>query len=399
MATATPAIDRDAAIKRLMRFLSIEGITGQEAAIAADVRAALIEAGVAESAIRFDDANTRIPVPTQTGNLIVDLPGTRGGPRLLFMTHLDTVPLAAGARPVLKDDRIVPAGATALGGDNRTGVAALVTMVATLFKEKLPHPPMTLLFTVREESGLFGAKFLNPSDLKSPTMGFNVDGRMASEITIGAVGAERWEVEITGKASHAGVAPEKGISATAVMALALADAVRGGWFGKVVFGERQGTSNVGSVGDKEGRCAGQATNVVTDYLRLTGESRSHDPATAAMITAAFRRCFERAGREMRDDQGQPAGVKFESRLDYYPFRLPDDSPVVTHTLAALSAIGFTTRTKIGNGGLDANWIVRHGVPTVTIGAGQNEIHTTAEWVDLAEFERGCQAVLALATAS
>ena len=64
------------------------------------------------SAIRHDTANQRIPLPTQTGNLIVDIPGTRSGPRLLFMTHLDTVPLGAGAKPVRKDDRIVPAGPT-----------------------------------------------------------------------------------------------------------------------------------------------------------------------------------------------------------------------------------------------------------------------------------------------
>ena len=41
---------------------------------------------------------------------------------------------------------------------------------------------------------------------------------------IGAVGQENWEVEIKGRASHAGVAPEKGISATMVGAVALAEA-------------------------------------------------------------------------------------------------------------------------------------------------------------------------------
>jgi hypothetical protein len=57
----------------------------------------LKKVGVPASAIRFDKVNQRIPAPTQTGNLFVDLPGTRKGPRLLFITHLDTVPLCAGA--------------------------------------------------------------------------------------------------------------------------------------------------------------------------------------------------------------------------------------------------------------------------------------------------------------
>ena len=50
-------IDRDAAVQRLMRFLAVEGVTGQEGAIAREVTAALIEAGVPRSAIRHDTAN------------------------------------------------------------------------------------------------------------------------------------------------------------------------------------------------------------------------------------------------------------------------------------------------------------------------------------------------------
>ena len=95
-------VDNAQAVNRLMRFLAVEGVTGREAAIGKEVVAALKEVGVPAKAIRFDDAHKRIPVPCETGNLIVDLPG-RGrlgnGPRLLFMTHLDTVPLCAGAKP------------------------------------------------------------------------------------------------------------------------------------------------------------------------------------------------------------------------------------------------------------------------------------------------------------
>ncbi|HKB03203.1 MAG TPA: M20/M25/M40 family metallo-hydrolase, partial [Gemmataceae bacterium] len=238
-----------------MRFLAVEGVTGQEKNIAREIQAALKESGVSPRNIQLDDANTRISLPTQTGNLVAYLPGTLPGPRLLFMTHMDTVPLCAGAVPVRKGDRIVPKAATALGGDNRTGCAVLVHLAATLLKEKLPHPPITLLFTVREESGLFGARHLDPAILRGPAMAFNFDGRSASDITIGAVGADRWEVAIQGKASHAGVYPERGISASMVAALGMAEAFAGGWFGKVVNDGREGTSNVGSIGDGDGRSA------------------------------------------------------------------------------------------------------------------------------------------------
>jgi tripeptide aminopeptidase len=397
MPDADLTFDADQAVARLLRFLSVEGVTGREQAIGREVVRALIEAGIPRRAIQFDHANEQIPLPTETGNLIVTLPGTRPGPQRLFMTHLDTVPLCAGAVPVRKGNRIVAAGNTALGGDNRTGVACLVTMLATLLERQLPHGPMTVLFTVREESGLWGARYVDPADLGNPVEAYNVDGGSPAEITIGAVGAERWEVEINGKASHAGAHPEQGISATAVAALALAQAYNGGWFGKIVKDGSEGTSNVGSFGGHDGQSAGEATNVVTDYVHIRGEARSHDPRFVRAITSAYRDAFRAAADQVRNHQGRAAKVKFRTRLDYHPFRLKPDAPVVQRALAASKRAGMTAATRLTNGGLDANWLVRHGIPTITFGAGQRDVHTVEEYVDLADFTKGCRLALALAT--
>src|SRR3569833_1988067 len=196
-------LDVKAATDCLMRLLAGEGVTGREAAIGREITAVLRESGVPAKAIRFDDANSRIPLPTETGNLIVDLPGRgamRNQKRLLFMTHMDTVPLCAGAKPKLAGRRIVNAAKTALGGDNRCGCGILVTLAAELARQQLDHPPLTLLFCVREESGLWGARYVRNDELGSPVMAFNFDGGSASNVTIGAVGADRWQVEIFGRA-------------------------------------------------------------------------------------------------------------------------------------------------------------------------------------------------------
>jgi tripeptide aminopeptidase len=391
------SVDPEPAIARLMRFLSVEGITGQEQAIGREVVKALVEVGVPRQAIHFDKAHEVIPLPTQTGNLIVKLPGTRPGSRRLFMTHLDTVPLCAGAQPERRGKKIVPAGKTALGGDNRTGVGTLVTMLATLLERKLPHDPLTALFTVREESGLWGARHVNRSDLGDPIMGFNVDGSSPRTITLGAVGAERWQVAITGKASHAGVYPERGISATLVAALALADIYKKGWFGKIKKAGREGTSNIGSIGDADGKSAGVATNVVTDFALVHGEARSHDAKFVRAITAAYREAFETAALKVTDHAGKPARVHFESRLDYHPFCLKPESSVVQKAVTAAQALGWEPTLRSTNGGLDANWLVRHGVPTITFGAGQNNVHTLEEFVQLDDYLDGCRLALALAT--
>jgi tripeptide aminopeptidase len=397
MSSTNPPVDVKGAEEHLMRFLAVEGVTGEEAAIAAAVSDELKKVGVPASAIRFDTVNKRIPVPTQTGNLLVDLPGTRPGPRLLFATHLDTVPLCAGAKPKREGNRIVSDGTTALGGDNRTGCAVLVTLAETLLKHKLPHPPITLLFTVREESGLHGARELDPADLGGAKMCFNVDGKLAAELIFGAVGQENWEVEIRGKASHAGVAPEKGISAMLVASVALTEAHRGGWFGKVVKPNGHGTSNPGVFAGKGGKAAGDATNVVTDYVHIKGEARSPESAFAAAITEAYREAFAKAQAEVKDVEGATAEVKFDHKPAYPPFKLDESAPIMQRAKRAAESLGLKPIPLFSNGGLDANWFDKHGVPTVTIGAGQYEIHTVKEYVDLPEFANGCRLAVVLAT--
>ncbi|MDX2155106.1 MAG: M20/M25/M40 family metallo-hydrolase [Hyphomicrobiaceae bacterium] len=393
-------VDREAALGRIMRFLAVEGVTGSEAAIGREIVAALREAGIAQRAIRFDKAHKEIPLPTETGNLIVDLAGRgtlKSAPRLMFMTHMDTVPLCAGAKPVQKGRKIVNSANTALGGDNRTGCAVLVTMATELVQSKPDHPPLTLVFTVREESGLWGARFIDKAMLGEPTMAFNFDGRYANAVTIGAVGADRWEVEIMGRASHAGGAPERGISSTMILAEALADVRRGGWFGKVVKGDRAGTSNVGPVMGADGGPAGQATNVVTDFVRVKGESRSHDAKFFKEITAAYKQAFTEAAARITNTEGKAGKVKFTAHTDYHPFRLKESLPVVKRAVEGVKAAGLEPLVKAANGGLDANWLVRHGVPTVTFGAGQVDPHTVDEWIDLDEFDKACRLALTLAT--
>ena len=393
-------VDTASATDRLMRLLAVEGVTGQEAAIGRTIASELKDAGVPASAIYLDDANARIPVPTETGNLIVHLPGQgklHNQPRIMFMTHMDTVPLCAGAKPALKGRRIVNTVKTALGGDNRTGCGVLVTLAAELAKQKLDHPPITLLFCVREESGLYGARHVNKADLGNPVMAFNYDGGSASNVVVGAVGADRWEAEIFGRASHAGVAPERGISSTMILALALAEVKKGGWFGKVVKGKKAGTSNVGPVTGGPGRPAGDATNVVTDYVHVRGESRSHDQTFFKEITKAYKAAFEKAAKQVKNSEGKAGRVKFKTQTDYYPFRQKDTLPVVKRAAAAISANGGTPNIRTANGGLDANWMVRHGIPTVTFGAGQNEVHTVDEWINRDEYESACALALRLAT--
>ena len=133
--------------------------------------------------------------------------------------------------------------------------------------------------------------------------GFNFDGRAANSIVIGAVGADRWEAEIHGIAAHAGGAPENGVSATLILGEALAKVNKGGWFGKVVKNGKSGTSNVGPVSGPTGGSAGDATNVVTDFVRVRGECRSHDAKFFKEITAAYKSALTDAAKKIVNSDG------------------------------------------------------------------------------------------------
>jgi tripeptide aminopeptidase len=165
----------------------------------------------------------------------------------------------------------------------------------------------------------------------------------------------------------------------------------------VVKGKRKGTSNVGPVTGGEGRPAGDATNVVTDYVHVRGESRSHDSKFFKEITRAYKVAFEKAAKRVKNSDGKSGRVRFKAETDYYPFRMKDSLPVVKRAVAAVSGIDAVPRIRAANGGLDANWMVRHGIPTVTFGAGQNEAHTIDEWINLDEYDRACALAIRLAT--
>ena len=386
-------IDEDRALGHLMDLLAIEGLSGREGDVAKATRRKLLDADCKRSWIRHDEAHTKIPGDWEVGNLIVTLPGTLEGERRLFMGHLDTVPLCRGAVPAIRGRRVVSEAATALGGDNRTSVGALVTMVETLLRQDLPHPPLTVLLTVGEEVGLWGARTVDVADLGRPAMGFNVDSGHPAIIVTGAIGADRWQVDVTGRSSHAGVAPQEGISAALIASRAIAAASRGGWFGRIRKRQGQGTANVGTIR------GGEASNQVTDAVFVSGESRSHDPDFLDEITAAWRRAFADAAASVTDDKGRPGKVEFRAERDYDAFEMAPDAAPIAVAKKAAGRLRLRPVTRIANGGLDANYLNAKGVPTVTLGAGQHKPHTVDEYVDIREYLLGCKLLVAIATST
>ena len=380
------------ATNKLQELLAIPAGSGDEGAVVEYLRQQLLQAGAPSSAFKQDKAYRKSPCPGNTGNFVLRLRGTQRRPRRMLSAHMDTVPICVGAQPVRRGDRIEPASAdTGLGGDDRAGVAVLLTTALAILKYNLPHPPLTFLWTVQEEVGLQGARNVKQSMLGNPQLGFNFDGRVSSQVTLGATGGYRMEIDIGGIASHAGGHPEQGVSAIAIAALATADLVENGWHGLIEKNGKVGTSNIGVF---EG---GAATNVVCNRVRILAEARSHDRRFRQRIVREIEKAFTRAVKKVRNHQGKRGTVEIDGRLDYESFRMPANSPAVLAASKAIAAEGHEASLTVANGGLDANWLNAHGIPTVTMGCGQHNIHTVSEWLDLPEFHRARRIALRLAT--
>lgn len=389
---ASVKIDEQQAIDRVMRLMAVRGKSCEEGAIARLITDELLSAGIPPSAIAVDDVNKKSPAGGEVGNLIVMLPGTVRGPRRLLMAHIDTVPLCVGCRPVHKGRTISSADPkTALGGDDRSGAAVLLTAAVEIVKQNLSHPPLTLFWPVQEEIGLYGARLVSLPKLGNPKLGFNWDGGSAANACIGATGAYDLKIEIEGIASHAGVHPEGGVSAIAVASLAIADLQQNGWHGLIVKGKKTGTSNIGVI------AGGDATNVVTAEVALRGEVRSHDPVFRKRLVDEFRKAFERAVKSVKNDSGKSGKLRFKAELKYESFKLAESGAAVQEALRAIRAVGLDPQMRISNGGLDANWLSARGLPTVTLGAGQQDVHTVNETLNVDDFLNGCRIGLRLAT--
>ena len=383
--------NKDKALTHLLDLLAVEGLGGQESKVVAAITKKLVAAGCKKAWIKTDDAHKRLGDGFEIGNLIVKLPGTVKVPRILLSAHMDTVPLCKGAEPVVKGNRVVSKGKTGLGGDDRSGCAAIVVLAETLLKNKIPHPPITLLFPIGEENGLHGSRMVRFNDLGNPAMGFNLDGQKPNEIVIGAMSAARWTAEITGRSSHAGLEPHQGISAGLIASKAMATIAEKGYFGKIVKCNRTGTSNLGSMN------GGEANNQVMDCAVLTGECRSHSPAFLEQIVKVYKTSFEQAAKSVANDTGKCGKVKFTAINDYRAFRLKKSEPCVKIASVAVKAIGLEPNPLIMDAGLDANNFNEKGLPTVTLGTGTHHFHTVDEYVNIKEYLTACEILLNIAS--
>ena len=361
-------VNRERITAEFLRQAAISSPSLKESAMANYLEQRLAELG-AETL--FDNAAEK--VGGEVGNLIARFPGNKVGEPFLFSVHMDTVIPCDNVEPVLVDGVVRTAGDTILGADDKAGIAELIEALEVVREENIEHVPIEVVVTIGEEIGLVGAKNLDFSLVRS-CRGIALDTPGVDWMVRRAPGANRFKVEITGKAAHAGVEPEQGVSAIQVAGHALSLMK----VGRIDF---ETTANIGTI---EG---GLATNIVAEKVVLTGEARSHDADKLAAQTEHMLACFEQAADALaREIDGTQVRAVIESEVhpDFPSMLVPKEAEIVDLVQRAATAIGRQMKDRLGGGGSDANIFNERGIEMIIVGTGMQNVHSTDEEVAVAD---------------
>ena len=254
------------------------------------------------------------------GNLIARWRGSGSDlPPLFFCSHLDVVEPCRGVQPRVRDGVIESDGTTVLGADAKAGVAALLE-TARVVHDRGVERPLEFVFTWGEEVGHRGAKALDRSLLRAP-YGFVLRCAAAGRRDHRRrTGYDAFTIRIHGRAAHAGVEPERGISAISVAARAI-DRLPWGRLDEIT------TANIGTI------AGGSARNAVPEHVELVGEVRSLDADRLATRGKAVRAGFESAAAEFG------AQVQIDLEHVYRGYQLDEHAPSVDHARRAFATLG------------------------------------------------------------
>jgi tripeptide aminopeptidase len=371
-------INRERIKNLLIELIKIDSLSRKEYEVAMRLKREMEELG---AVIAIDDAGEK--VGGSVGNLIATFEGNApSAPPLLLSAHMDTVVPGEGIVPILEGDILRSDGRTVLGGDDKSGVAIICEAMRTLKERNIRHGAIDVVFTICEESGLVGAKCLDVGRLRART-GLVLDSDSVGFLFTRGPGANRLEFHVHGLEAHAGVCPERGLSAIQVAAAGISQ-MR---LGRIDY---ETTANIGVI---EG---GAAVNIVPNSVLLRGEARSHSPEKLEQQTRHMVSCLEEAAaRHTLELDGTRFEARIESKIerDYDRMAVSEDAPIVQLVYAAGKNLNVNVKTQATGGGCDANIFNQKGLEVANLGTGMRDIHTVHEWLDLKDLYLSGEIVL------
>ena len=296
------------------------------------------------------------------GNLIAVWNGNAPGlPSIALTAHMDCVEHCKDIEPILEGGVFTSKGDTILGGDDKAGVTAILEGIALMKEMYIPHGKITVIFTVQEEIGLFGSKYIEEKYIQGIDFGYVLDADGPAGSLYNA-GPSQYQLSFTlnGVAAHAGMAPEKGTNAIAMAAEAITHCPTG----RI---DEETTCNIGII------TGGTATNIVPDACVVRAEARSRDPKKLEALVDTMVHAFEDAAKKFPE-----GSLSVNTEKSYDAFLVKESDPALKLFKKATTSMGKTMTVAKSGGGSDANWFGTKGFPAVLVGVGMTDFHTSRE---------------------
>lgn len=357
-------INRERLTDTFVSLVGIDSLSYGERAFADELTRRLKQLGFE---VTEDDAGARIG--GNAGNLFAkkasNIPQNTAD-AILFSAHMDTVAPGIGKKPILHwDGKITSDGTTVLGADDAGGIAEILEAVEEVLEENLPRPDIELFFPVAEEAYCIGSHVFDLSGVKAKRAYFLDRSGAVGSVTTSEPSLYKFSIEVTGKASHAGFDPEKGVNAILIASRSIAELP----VGRV---EEDTTLAIGLIQ------GGTATNIVPDHVRVEGEIRSRSDAKAQGIRSLIEKTF----LEQAEALGGAIKVEFTKHLSAY--QVPQDATSLKAYQEVLRDLEIPYAPEDSFGGSDTNAFRAGGIDAICIANAMHEIHTTAEYTSVEE---------------
>jgi tripeptide aminopeptidase len=350
-----------------LQAASINALSQEEKPVADFIKNFLVD-----TSFNISEDESKKASGSNTGNIIVR---KGAGGDFVLLSHMDTARPTLKMRPVFQNGKITSAGDTVLGVDNRLGIAVLLYTLEKIHEEKIPVKDFTVAFTTCEETTLMGSKSLKLGTHINRGFVFDSSFRPGNFINA-ACGSKGFKIRIRGRASHSGIAPEKGINAIAAAVNALYRVKQG----RI---DDETTLNIGKIK------GGSAVNVVPEEVCLEGEVRSFNTSRVTELIEEVRNIF------LQESSLLNAEVEFESDWDFKPYTVESTDIAYNEITGVLKKTGLTPEPRISLGGSDANSLNELGISAVNLGIGAQNPHSNDEFVLIEDLTKSAEIAMEL----
>ena len=278
------------------------------------------------------------------------------------------------------DTLVVTSGDTLLGGDDKAGVAVIMSVLAYLVKHKeVKHHPIAILFTPDEEIGR------GPEHFDAKKFGadyaYTIDGDYPDHIDYENFNAAHADVTIHGVGIHPGEA--KGRMVNAISLGVLFDSMLGQEARPENTDGHEGFNHCGSF-------SGDVSKAELHYI-----IRNHDKAKFE----AQKKKFEEI-KEFIEKKYPTAKIDLEIGNDYRNMKeiIDQDPRALNHAVETLKKMGIKPVHAPVRGGTDGATFSFHGCPTPNLGTGSYNHHSRYEFLSVRDFNQMIEIVKELVKA-